>query len=124
MKFKLVKGAGPHKVGGRVYKAGEIVENDANLVRLFPGKFEQVEGPAPEAGEPAASETRTPFDTELTRKAQPGVLEELPPEEQLGAEEVPGEEEELADEDGPKTRRVARTASAHARTTGRKTSRR
>lgn len=75
MKFRLVKNAGIHKQAGRVYRAGEVVENDADLSKLFPGKFEVLEGPAEDdinqSEDQEASETHTPFDNAQTRKRSP-----------------------------------------------------
>jgi hypothetical protein len=65
-RFKLVKGAGPHKSAtGQVYTQGQVVDSDDDLVKLFPGKFERLSG-APVQDENAVeapSETRTPFDS-------------------------------------------------------------
>ena len=44
MLFKLKKGCGQHVEKGRTYKAGEEVESEHDLVRMFPEKFELVPG--------------------------------------------------------------------------------
>lgn len=71
-KFRLVKGAGDHnKIEGKVYREGQTVEHEANLVTLFPGKFELIAG-VPEGDFPPVS-TRTPFDTHDTKKNSPAA---------------------------------------------------
>lgn len=71
-KFKLVKGAGPHKVGPLVFTQGQIVEHDGDLVKHFPGKFERLSPPEKDAVE-KPSETFTPYDTPETVKSVPEV---------------------------------------------------
>jgi len=43
--FKVL--AGRHVDRGRIYKTGEIVSSEADLVAAFPGKFEIVSRPVP-----------------------------------------------------------------------------
>lgn len=89
-KFRLVKGAGPHKQAGKVYRAGDEVENEADLVKIFPGKFELVSG-TPGGDEDERQErpveTHTPYDNAATRRAAP------PGNFQSEEEEVPEDEE-------------------------------
>jgi hypothetical protein len=100
-KYRLVKGAGPHKQSGVVYRAGDVVENAANLAAIFPGKFELIEGSAP-AGEDRTLESHTPYDNARTKKSAAighfaATEEELPEDEQpLEREEVLGSPAESA----------------------------
>jgi len=90
-KYRLVKGAGAHtghKHGTRLYRAGEIIEEDADLVALFPGKFELVEGAPPQdTGKDPDHFEETTFDR--TPSPEAPVL----PSEEVGSEEVAGDEE-------------------------------
>jgi len=43
MLFKLKKGAGPHSENGKIYKAGEVIESDLDLIKLFPRKFQRLD---------------------------------------------------------------------------------
>jgi len=57
--YKVV--AGRHKEKDVVYKKGDVIETDTDLVRLFGEKFELVgETPAPKKKEEAASTTTEP----------------------------------------------------------------
>lgn len=105
--FRLVKGAGPHKQGGRIYTAGQAVNSDDNLVELFRGKFELVSG-SKEAPE-GKSETHTPFDTDQTKKALAGVTFE----EGTGAGDLESEESET--DSGPAEVRASRRTNRRGR---------
>lgn len=47
MKFKVLEGV--HHEGGKVYKKGETVESELDLVALFVGKFQLVESSSPKS---------------------------------------------------------------------------
>jgi hypothetical protein len=100
--YRLLPKVGPHRQGGRLYKAGEEVESESDLTKIFPGKFVNVD----EAGNENAaqrqqrkqeeqfSETHTPFDIEQTRKRMPAPEFRTPHEART--EEEPGDfDEEL-----------------------------
>lgn len=101
-RFKLVKGAGPHKVGFQIFTQGNVVESEADLVKLFPGKFECIgggRGAAEEEGDKpkAISETRTPYDTNKAPKEGAPVTvegEALDEDEPLESESGEGAEGE------------------------------
>lgn len=92
-RYRLLPKAGVHKQAGVVYRPGQIVENDADLVKLFPNKFECLDGPiAEDFGEdperveadnrdrPVRSSRRAPV--KLTPQSEPGDEDE-PSEEPL-----------------------------------------
>jgi len=64
--------AGRHISGGKVYKAGEVVETDRQLDRLFKNKFEQIGG-----GEPMTKVAVTPTGQVVATK-QPKAPETEP----------------------------------------------
>lgn len=57
-KYKLRSGR--HVTEDKTYKKGEIVEDDRDLVKLFPEKFELVGGSSPEAAEEEAEAAPAP----------------------------------------------------------------
>lgn len=111
-KFRLLPKTGPHKEGGVIYRAGDVVESEINLVQSFPGKFVQVEGNADdlESSRPQRLvEHHTPYDIPETER-HPATAEFEPTEEPIeGEEEETGEEtEEEGAEPSHKRRRSRR----------------
>lgn len=121
-RFKMLPNVGPHKQDGKLYHAGQIVSNEADLVKLFPGKFEYLDGEPKvdtgadpervEAGnyDPAPARSRRPV--KVTPQSEPGDEGEGSAEEADGEEsaEEPLEElEEDGDEDeAPKAKAAAK----------------
>lgn len=95
MKFKLRKGVGTHAEGDRIYKSGEVLESDHDLVKMFPNKFIVVK--------PNAKLAPGVLISEAVQPKLHGDPPE-PPEDEVEVE-VEGEEEEVPaagneDEDG------------------------
>lgn len=52
MFFKIKPRCGSHAEGGKVYRAGDIVPSEKDLVALFPFKFEKAVDNVPSKGQP------------------------------------------------------------------------
>lgn len=120
--YTVKKGSGPHREGGRTFKAGETFQSPHPLHTIFPGKFEAVDGTENVAEREANARTTTPYDTPET-KTQPASPVFQPtepgPVEQSPDFDVDVEEEEPGDEDGPKTRTTTRKAASSSHHTTR-----
>ncbi len=84
MKFRLVKGAGPHRADGQTFTSGQVVTSPDDLASLFPGKFERLEGTIKADEEGKLSETHTPFDTPVSNAPSTVGGEVLDDEEEPG----------------------------------------
>jgi hypothetical protein len=72
MKFRLKQKAGRHHEGGRVYKGGDTVVSDKDLVKAFPGKFIRLDGKGAAAAL-AAEEEAADAEENLPRAAVVGT---------------------------------------------------
>lgn len=88
MKFRLKPDVGTHRENsGRVYKAGEIVESDQDLIKLFPEKFSRVGASKDEDDE----SNRVVLDDGTNKTVEP---ESDLAERQTGKQAVPEDEDE------------------------------
>ena len=79
MYFKLKPKVGNHAERGEngrpiVYKSGDVVESDQDLVKLFPNKFGRADEPAEE--EEVEDKTEVPTPDEIQERAEDEELEE------------------------------------------------
>lgn len=89
-KFRLLPG-GPCKIDGKFYQPGDVVENDADLSKLFVNRFELLSGePGVRTDEdPKPLRALTPYDVSSTRKAQPATLQPNPEQEPSEEDQQP-----------------------------------
>lgn len=91
MFFRIKKNAGNHtqlndKGVSTIYKAGDTIKSDADLVKCFPRKFERLDtddtvklnlAPGIPMSSAVASANATSLDTEIPKTHKDGIIEEL-----------------------------------------------